>query len=216
MDWWGPVLWETYGGTEGAATIAKPHHWQSKPGTVGRPIRGVKLTILDADGKECASGVPGQIFLENSEPRVEYWKDPEKTRSLYRGRSLTLGDVGYLDEDGFLFLTGRQSEMIISGGVNIYPAEVENALMTHPAVADLAVIGVPDAEWGERVVAMVQLVEGCEGETTEQELVEHCRARIAHFKCPREIHFRRELPRAENGKLYRRRLVDEYTSASHP
>lgn len=173
-------------------------------------MRGTRLSILDEEGKACPPGTPGQIYFEQEGPRVEYWKDPEKTRALHLGKAITLGDVGYLDEDGFLFLTGRKSEVIISGGVNIYPAEVENALLGHPAVADLAVIGVPDDEWGERVIAVVQTRRPEDPETLEQELLDFCRERIAHFKCPREIHFRAELPRAENGKLYRRRLRDEY------
>lgn len=210
FDWWGPVIWETYGGTEIAATIAKPHHWLAKPGTVGRAVRGVRLFILDDNGKESPPGAPGKVYIERGGPKIEYWKDAEKTRSIYRGDAITLGDIGYLDEDGFLFLTGRQSEVIISGGVNIYPAEVENALIAHPAVADLAVIGVPDEEWGERVIAVVQPREGHEVATLADELLAFCRERIAHFKCPREIHLRSELPREENGKLYRHRLRDEF------
>ena len=210
MDWWGPVIWETYGGTEVAATIAKPHHWLAKPGTVGRPVRGVRISIVDEDGRPCPSGTPGRIYIGREGPKVEYWKDAEKTRSIRRGDAITIGDVGYLDEDGFLFLTGRHSEVIISGGVNIYPAEVENALLAHPAVADLAVIGVPDEEWGERVIAVVQPREGRDPDGLEDELLAFCRDRIAHFKCPREIHFRSKLPREENGKLYRRRLREEF------
>ena len=209
MDWWGPVLWETYGGSEGAATIAKPHHWLEKPGTVGRPVRGARVTILDEDGKQCPPGTPGDVYVEIEGARFTYWKDDDKTRAAYRGRSFTLGDVGYLDEDGFLFLTGRQSEVIISGGVNIYPAEVENALLAHPGVADLAVIGAPDEEWGERVVAFVQPRDFESGEAFAAELIDFCRERIAHYKCPREVELRGALPRAENGKLYRERLRDE-------
>ena len=210
MDWWGPVLWETYGGSEGAATIAKPHHWLEKPGTVGRPVRGVRVTILDDDGKPCSPGTPGNIYIETEARRFTYWKDDDKTRAAYRGPSFTLGDVGYLDEDGFLFLTGRQSEIIISGGVNIYPVEVENVLLAHPGVADLAVVGVPDEEWGERVVAIVSPHDPESGEAFAQELIDFCRDRIAHYKCPREVHLRASLPRADNGKLYRKRLRDEF------
>ncbi len=214
MAWWGPVIWETYGGTEGAATIAKPHHWLAKPGTVGRPIRGTRVTIVDEDDKLCPPGKPGRIYIERDGARVEYWKDPDKTRQSHRGRAITLGDVGYLDEDGFLFLTGRQSETIISGGVNIYPAEVEDALLAHPEVVDLAVIGVPDEEWGERVIAIVQPLHMPATEAAREALGEalltFARERVARFKCPREIHFRAELPRAENGKLYRRRLRETY------
>ncbi len=214
MDWWGPVVWETYGGTEGAATIAKPHHWLAKPGTVGRPVRGVTLSVLDDQGAPCAPGESGAIYIESSGPRFQYWKDEEKTRASHRGRSFTLGDVGYVDEDGFLFLTGRQSEVIISGGVNIYPAEIENVLYRHPAVADVAVIGIPDEEWGERVIALVEPAPGAPVASLPEELMAWCRSEIARFKCPRAIEVRPSLPRSENGKLYRRRLRDEFWSAT--
>jgi long-chain acyl-CoA synthetase len=214
MNWWGPVIWETYGGTEGAATIAKPHHWLAKPGTVGRPVRGVTVTIRDEDGTPCPPRTPGAIFIQTSGPRFAYWKDEEKTRNAYRGDAFTLGDIGYLDEEGFLFLTGRKSEVIISGGVSIYPAEVESTLLAHPEVADLAVLGVPDDEWGERVIAVIQPREGSQVDDLAETLIAYCRDRIAHYKCPREIHFREALPREENGKLYRRRLRDEYWEAS--
>lgn len=210
IEWWGPVIWETYGGTESAATICKPHHWLAKPGTVGRPLRNARVTIIDDEDKPCPPGTPGRIFIERDGPRMEYWKDAEKTRRIHRGRALTLGDVGYLDEDGFLFLTGRASETIISGGVNVYPAEVEDALIGHPEVVDLAAIGAPDEEWGERVVAIVQprtMPADEEGrQALRDELIAFARERIAGFKCPREIHLRSELPREENGKLYRRRI----------
>ena len=211
LDWWGPVIWETYGGTEGAATIAKPHHWLAKPGTVGRAVRGVKIHVLDGEGGPCPAGTPGAIYLEIAGSRFEYWKDPEKTRGIHRGRTFTLGDVGYLDADGFLFLTGRQSEMIISGGVNIYPAEVEAELFAHPSVGDVAVIGVPNPEWGEEVKAVVEPAPGAVGDAKlAEELIAFCRGRIAHYKCPRSVDFRAHLPREENGKLYKRRIREEY------
>jgi long-chain acyl-CoA synthetase len=214
MEWWGPVIWETYGGTEGAATIAKPHHWAAKPGTVGRAVRGVELKILDEQGEPCPTGTPGAVYFEREGPRFEYWKDDAKTRSSYRGNAMTLGDLGYVDEDGFLYLTGRGSETIISGGVNIYPAEVENVLLTHPAVEDLAVIGVPDEEWGERVLAVVQPKAGIDLAGLEEDLIRFCQDHMARYKCPRQIVFRSELPREENGKLYRRRLRDEFWQES--
>ncbi len=219
MDWWGPIIWETYGGTEGAATICKPHHWLAKPGTVGRPVRDARITILDEEDKPCRPGTPGRIFVEREGPKMEYWKDPEKTREIHRGNALTLGDIGYVDEDGFLFLTGRASEAIITGGVNVYPAEVENALMEHPEVVDLAVIGAPDDEWGERIVGIVQTRTLPETDSEKQalsdELLAFARERLAGFKCPREIHFRSELPREENGKLYRRRLREAFWQDSN-
>ena len=211
MDWWGPVIWETYGGSEGAATIAKPHRWLEKPGTVGRAVRGVTLHILDDNDRPCDPGTPGRVFLETQGPRFEYWKDPEKTQSAYRGKTFTLGDVGRLDEDGYLFLTGRASDVIICGGVNIYPAEVEAVLLTHPKVADAAVIGVPDDEWGEQVRGVVQPREDTPADDAlAAELIEFCRSRLTHMKCPRTIDFRSDLPRQENGKLYKLAIREEY------
>jgi len=211
MDWWGPVIWETYGGMEGAAAIAKPHRWLEKPGTVGRAVRGMRIKILDDDGNELPAGETGHVYLEPDRPTFEYRGDPEMTRSVHRGKAFTLGDVGYLDEDGYLFLRDRAKDMIISGGVNIYPAEVEAALSSHPAVRDVAVIGVPDAEWGESVKAIVQLEPDHEpSDELVDALIEHCRARLARFKCPRSVDFRDTLPRTEAGKLYKRLLRDEY------
>src|SRR5690606_31555418 len=186
-----------------------------KPGTVGRAVRGMRIKILDDDGNELPPGEVGHVYLESSQPTFTYRNDPELTRSVYKGKAFTLGDVGYLDEDGYLFLLDRAKDMIISGGVNSYPAEVEGALTSHPLVADAAVFGVPDPEWGESVTAVVQLVAGTE-ETDElrAELIEHCRARLARFKCPRTIDFRAELPRPEAGKLYKRLLRDEYAQAA--
>ena len=161
MEWWGPVIWETYGGMEGAATIAKPYRWLEKPGTVGRSVAGMKVKILDDQGRELPRGEIGGVFLEpERESTFAYKDDPELTASVTRGRAFTLGDIGYMDEDGYLFISDRAKDMIISGGVNIYPAEVEGVLAAHPAVGDVAVIGVPDPEWGESVMAVVEVVEG--------------------------------------------------------
>jgi long-chain acyl-CoA synthetase len=217
LDWWGPVIWETYGGMEGAATIAKPHRWLEKPGTVGRPVRGVKVHVLDDDGRPLPPGETGHIYIETNGARFEYRDDPQLTASVYRGDAFTLGDLGYLDEDGYLYIRDRAKDMIISGGVNIYPAEVEAALMTHPAVRDVAVIGVPDEEWGESVKAVVETAPGhTAGEELEAELIAHCQGRLARFKCPRTVDFRAELPRTETGKLYKRLLRDEYRQAGAP
>ncbi|MDD9372061.1 MAG: AMP-binding protein, partial [Acidimicrobiales bacterium] len=183
MEWWGPVIWETYGGMEGAAAIAKPHRWLERPGTVGRAVRGMRILILDDDGNELPPGETGHVYLEPDRPTFEYRDDPELTASVHRGRAFTLGDVGYLDEDGYLFLRDRAKDLIISGGVNIYPAEVEAQLVSHPAVRDVAVIGVPDHEWGESVKAIVQLEPGVAGsEALAQQLIAHCRTRLARFK----------------------------------
>jgi long-chain acyl-CoA synthetase len=161
-------------------------------------------------------GEPGTIYLKApKDGRFDYFKDPDKTAGSYQGDYYTLGDVGYLDEDGYLFLTDRSADLIISGGVNIYPAEVEAELLAHPAVGDAAVIGVPDDDWGESVVAVVELREGVEGsDDLAAELIEHCRTRLAHYKCPRQVDFVDVLPRAESGKLYKRRLRDEYRARS--
>jgi long-chain acyl-CoA synthetase len=211
LDWWGPVIWETYGGIEGAAAIAKPHRWLERPGTVGRAVKGMAIKVLDDDGRSLGPGETGHVYLEPDAPTFEYRNDPELTASVHRGRAFTLGDLGYLDEDGYLFLRDRAKDMIISGGVNIYPAEVEAALTSHPAVGDVAVIGVPDDEWGESVKAVVELADGYQPSgPLADELIAFCRGRIAHYKCPRSVDFRDALPRNEAGKLFKRRLREEY------
>ncbi len=212
MDWWGPVVYETYGGTEGAATVATPRRWLERPGTVGRAIYNTTVHILDADFKPVPSGETGDIWIENStHAPSEYFNDPEKTSRMRRGNMITLGDIGYLDADGYLFLRDRKIDMIISGGVNIYPAEVEGALLSASYVADAVVIGVPDEEWGESVKAIVELRPGIDA-TPELEaaLIEHCRESIAKFKLPRSVDFVARLPRLPNGKVEKRRLREPY------
>jgi long-chain acyl-CoA synthetase len=212
MEWWGPVIWETYGGMEGAATIAKPYRWLEKPGTVGRSVAGMKVKILDDQGGELPRGEIGGVFLEpERESTFAYKDDPELTASVTRGKAFTLGDIGYMDEDGYLFISDRAKDMIISGGVNIYPAEVEGVLAAHSAVGDVAVIGIPDTEWGESVMAVVEVVKGVEpSDALAGELVAFCQDRLARYKCPRSVEFRDELPRTDGGKLYKRLLRDEY------
>jgi long-chain acyl-CoA synthetase len=209
MAWWGPVIWETYGGMEGAATIAKPHRWLEKPGTVGRPIRGVRLFILDDDGNELPPGEVGHVYMDNG-VGFRYHEDPEQTGTAYRGTRFSLGDMGYLDEDGYLFLSDRAKDMIITGGTNVYPAEIELILLEHPDVHDAAVIGLPDPDWGETIVAIVQPAEGVEaGDELAGELARFCKERLASYKLPRRWEFR-ELVRTEAGKIYKRKIRDEY------
>lgn len=216
MEWWGPVIWETYGGMEGAATIAKPYRWLEKPGTVGRSVTGMKVTILDEDGNELPPNELGGVYLESERgPTFAYKNEPELTASVRRGKAFTLGDVGYLDEDGYLFIRDRAKDMIISGGVNIFPAEVEGVLSAHPAVGDVAVIGVPDPEWGEQVKAVVELVESAQpSDELAAELIAYCQERISRYKCPRSVDFREHLPRTDGGKLYKRLVRDEYWAAA--
>jgi long-chain acyl-CoA synthetase len=211
IEWWGPILYEYYGGTEGGATMVDSHQWLEKPGTVGRPWPGTTLTILDDDGNECPADVPGTIYLKTPFGAPEYHNDPEKTAAVRHGDLFTLGDVGYLDDDGWLFLCDRKIDMIISGGVNIYPAEIEAVLLEHPKVGDAAVIGVPNTEWGEEVKAVVEPAAGV-APTPElaSELVDFCREHLAKFKCPRTVDFRDQLPRYMSGKLYKRVLREEY------
>ena len=214
FDWWGPIIHEYYGGTEGnGSTYASPEAWLEKPGTVGKAISGV-LHICDEEGRELPPGEPGLVYFEMPTLNFSYLKDDDKTKSVQHpvhANWSALGDVGYVDEDGYLFLTDRATFMIISGGVNIYPQEIEDAMILHPKVQDVAVIGVPNEEMGEEVKAVVQLVWGIDPSSdTEQELLEYVREHLAHYKCPKSIDFEAELPRLPTGKLYKRILKDRY------
>jgi long-chain acyl-CoA synthetase len=176
----------------------------------------MKVMILDDDGNELPPDEVGNVYME---PEIggdfEYRNDPELTKSIRRGRAFTIGDVGYLDAEGYLFISDRAKDMIISGGVNIYPAEIEGVLSSHPMVGDVAVIGVPDPEWGESVKAVVELVDGIEpSDEIVEELIAHCRERLAGYKCPRSVDFRASLPRNETGKLFKRLIRDEYWAGS--
>ena len=218
FDWWGPILYEYYAGSEiNGLTHAGPQEWLEHPGTVGRAILGT-LHICDDEGNELPTGESGNIYFELPVLPFQYLKDPEKTRESQHPKHpnwSTLGDVGYLDEDGFLYLTDRATFMIVSGGVNIYPQEIEDAMIMHPSVEDVAVIGVPNADMGEEVKAIVQVRPGVIADCAlEDELIAYLRERIAHYKCPRSVDFIDEMPRQPTGKLFKRLLKDKYWGAS--
>ena len=160
LDWWGPVIYEYYAATEGGGTVVTPEQWLAKPGTVGLPWPGAEIRIVDDEGETAAAGEIGAVYLKLGQGDFEYFKDKGKTDANRLAGYFTVGDVGYLDDDGFLFLCDRKSDMIISGGVNIYPAEIEGALLTHPKVADAAVFGIPHADWGEEIKAVVEPAPG--------------------------------------------------------
>ncbi len=211
LAWWGPVIEEYYAGSEGNGFCAiGPEEWLAHPGSVGKPLLG-KLHILDEYGGELAAGEAGQIWFE-SETRFEYHNDPKKTAEAFNSRGWSsLGDIGYVDGEGFLYLTDRASHMIISGGVNIYPQELENELVMHPSVADVAVIGVPHPEMGEQVKAVVVAAEGVPpGPELEALLIAFSRTRIAHYKCPTSVDFVDTLPRLPTGKLRKAELRKRY------
>ncbi|QXC62694.1 AMP-binding protein [Aquihabitans sp. G128] len=215
IEWFGPIVHEYYAGTEGNGFVyCNSEEWLAHPGTVGKSILG-PMHICDDDGEEVPVGTPGTIYFESA-AAFEYHNDPEKTaKSRHPKGWSTLGDVGRVDEDGFLYLTDRQAYMIITGGVNVYPQEAENILAMHPAVADAAVFGIPDDDFGEAVKAVVQPVDpAAAGPELAAELIAHCRAHLADVKCPRTVDFRDELPRHPTGKLYKRLLKDEYWAAA--
>jgi long-chain acyl-CoA synthetase len=211
IRWWGPVLYEYYAGTEGNGYVAcTSQEWLAHKGSVGRALLG-EIRILDDEGRLLPAGKTGTIYFANG-PVFEYHNDPNKTAA---SRSLdgwsTLGDVGRLDDEGYLYLTDRKDYMIISGGVNVYPQEVENLLVTHPKVADVAVIGVPNEDLGEEVKAVVQPLDwGEAGPALAAELIGYCRDKLSHIKCPRSVDFDRQLPRHPTGKLYKRLLRERY------
>jgi long-chain acyl-CoA synthetase len=212
IEWFGPVIIEYYGATEANGfTFCDSAEWLAHKGTVGKAVLG-ELVILDDDGKPCPVGTPGTVWFRGA-TNFEYFNAPEKTKDSRdeTGTMSTVGDVGYVDDDGFLYLTDRKSYMIISGGVNVYPQETENLLITHPKVMDAAVIGVPNDDLGEEVKAVVQLMPGvAPGPEVERELIAFCHEHLARFKCPRSVDFEAELPRLPTGKLYKRLLRDRY------
>ena len=211
IEWWGPIIHEYYAGSEGNGFVAcNSEQWLAHKGTVGQSIMGV-LHIVAEDGGDVSQGEVGTIYFEGG-GEFEYFNDAEKTAESRHSRGWsTLGDVGYVDAEGFLYLTDRKSYMIISGGVNIYPQEAENVLVTHPKVMDVAVFGIPNDDFGEEVKAVVQPKNMADaGPDLEAELIEFCRSEISAIKCPRSIDFEEELPRHPTGKLYKRLLKDRY------
>jgi acyl-CoA synthetase (AMP-forming)/AMP-acid ligase II len=213
IEWWGPIISEYYSSTEGVgATFITAEEWLAHQGSVGRSMLG-EPHILDDDGNELPTGEVGTIWFDGG-LSFEYHNDPEKTASVVNEKGWrTVGDMGRVDEDGYLYLTDRKAFMIISGGVNIYPQEAEDVLVTHPKVLDVAVFGVPDPEMGEQVKAAVQPIDWADaGPELESELLDCCRERLSSYKCPRSIDFHRALPRLETGKLYKRVLRDAYWS----
>jgi long-chain acyl-CoA synthetase len=219
IEWWGPIIHEYYAGTEGNGFVyCNSEDWLAHPGTVGKALVGT-IHILDENGEEVPIGESGTVYFESEVAGTfEYHNDPAKTESSRdpRGRGWsTLGDVGRLDEDGFLYLTDRKAYMIITGGVNVYPQEAENVLSMHPKVFDVAVLGVPNEDFGEEVKAVVQPAAGAEpGPELERELIAFCKEHLADVKCPRTVDFRDDLPRHPTGKLYKRLLKDEYWAGS--
>ncbi|WP_131786408.1 acyl-CoA synthetase [Protofrankia symbiont of Coriaria ruscifolia] len=221
IDWWGPILHEYYSSTEGpGATFIASEEWLRKPGSVGHDGYLGTVRICGQDGEELPAGEIGTIYFERDELPFHYHNDPAKTAAAQHPRHptwTTTGDVGYLDSDRYLFLTDRESFMIISGGMNIYPQEVEDCLALHPKVLDVAVIGVPDEEMGEAVKAVVQPAPGVSpGPDLERELLEYARDRMAHYKCPRSVDFFDVLPRTPTGKLVKRTLRERYLTAAWP
>jgi long-chain acyl-CoA synthetase len=210
IDWWGPILIEYYGATEGhGGTQIDSAQWLAHPGSVGTTVYG-NVHILDEQGQELPAGEVGTVYFSGG-AAFEYHKSAEKTQESRVGNMSTVGDVGYLDDEGYLYLTDRKAHMIISGGVNIYPQETENLLIMHPAVADVAVIGVPNEDLGEEVKAVVEPVDfGSAGAQLERELIAWCRDRLSHIKCPKSVDFVEKLPRSDAGKLFKRKIRERY------
>jgi long-chain acyl-CoA synthetase len=217
IEWWGDAVMEYYAATEGGGTIVTPKEWLERPGTVGKAWTGAEIRIYDEDGNRLGPGEIGTIYMALAQAAFEYKGDEKKTKA---GRIrddeagvefFTVGDVGELDEDGYLFLRDRKIDMIISGGVNIYPAEIEAEFLTHPKVGDVAVFGIPHPDWGEEVKAVVEPADGSAGDDAlRDELLAYAQERLASYKRPRTIDFTTEMPRDPSGKLYKRKLRDPY------
>jgi long-chain acyl-CoA synthetase len=212
LDWWGPRVYEYYAATEGGGTIATPEDWLAKPGTVGKPWPTSEIMVAGDDGAPCPPGIAGTVYMRMTlAADFAYKGDPAKTNGARLRGFFTVGDIGYLDEDGYLFLCDRKADMIISGGANIYPAEIEAEIIMHPQVADVAVFGIPDEDWGESVVAVVQPADGVTGgPELAASIIASLDGRLARMKWPKSIDFIAEMPRDPSGKLLKRRLRDPY------
>ena len=211
LDWWGPTIFEYYAASEGGGTLVTPEEWLRFPGTVGKAWPTAEVRILDDDGNDMAVGQPGTVYMKLGQADFEYHKDKEKTDNNRRAGFFTVGDIGFLNEEGYLFLCDRKIDMIISGGVNIYPAEIEGELAGHPKVADVAVFGIPNPDWGEEVKAVVEPAPGvAPGEALAEEILAFANERLAKYKRPKSIDFIETMPRDPNGKLYKRKLRDPY------
>ncbi len=211
LSWFCPVIYEYYAATEGGGTLATPQDWLAHPGTVGNAWPISTLRIVDDDGNELPTGEPGTVYMKMSSGDFEYKGDKDKTEASRLEGYFTVGDIGYLTEDGFLFLNDRKADMIISGGVNIYPAEIEGEILAHPAVGDAAVFGIPNTDWGEEIKAVIEPAEGVEP-TPElaAEILAFLEPRLARFKWPKTVDFIETMPRDPTGKLYKRKLRDPY------
>jgi long-chain acyl-CoA synthetase len=211
LQWWGPCVYEYYAATEGGGTIATPQDWLAHPGTVGRPWPISEVRVVADDGHDCGPGAPGIIYMKMAIGEFVYKDDPAKTAAGRMDGFFTVGDIGFFDEDGFLYLCDRKSDMIISGGTNIYPAEIEAELTVHPKVADVAVFGIPDDDWGEQIKAVVQPAEGAApGPELAAELIASLEGRLAKIKWPKSVDFIAEMPRDPSGKLLKRKLRAPY------
>ncbi len=211
IEWWGPCIDEYYAASEGGGTVVNTEEWLKKPGTVGKAWPISEIAIFDDDNNRLEADQLGTVYMSMQTGDFEYHKDKDKTEKNRIGKFFTVGDVGYLDADGYLFLSDRKTDMIISGGANIYPAEIENVLLQHPEIVDVAVFGIPNDDWGEEVKAVVETVDGVTGSPElEAAILTWCEPRLAKFKTPRTIDFTTEMPRDPNGKLYKRKLRDPY------
>ena len=214
INWWGLKIFEYYGSTESAIISSiSAEDWLAHPGSLGKPLANVEIRVVKEDGSLASAGEEGQLYFRSQMGTdFEYHKDPEKTQMAHLEPGVfTVGDIGYLDADGYLYMSDRKIDMIISGGVNIYPAEIEGVLVGHPAVADAAVFGIPNEEFGEEVKAAIELAEGhLADDVLAEALRDHCRAHLAGYKVPRSIDFEETLPRHPTGKLYKRLLRDRY------